>query len=408
MIGYKYLYLLYIVVELVFGALRIGSLSPRIILTLLMFVICKRGNFIYIDEYFKIFLIFIFFYILSGFSSGYVFENLKWSLSFYFCSFVAYMSTRYLIEKHNGINFVYYTLLIIGLLDAIVTIGQYYGVPVTFELGAYAENDMELVDDVTSKITRRGNLVGVALPGILGTTYNGVYLSFLCVLSLFHRSGIPRIYNFIILLISLTASFVTQERTGTAIGVILSAFFIVRLFSSAKSVGFRFKTIILCVASIIILLPVVQELVYGDNSRYDTIDDGLEIRNGFWASTMEFLQDNPLGGSSLFAKTYGLPPHNLFLNMLVTGGIFGAIVLLVLFVKQLKLVKKAFIQTPVLANNVFFVFSLAYLATIINSLTHNCSFVRGDPICWILFAVVVSYSISSFEGNKNYGRWNKK
>ena len=50
-------------------------------------------------------------------------------MGFYFVAYVAYLSTKYIIREYKAEYLIFYTLAFVGLLDAVVTLGQYSFMP---------------------------------------------------------------------------------------------------------------------------------------------------------------------------------------------------------------------------------------------------------------------------------------
>lgn len=394
-----YIYILYVIIELLFGGFRIAGLSPRILMTILLFCICLKQNCIRIDINIKLFLIFLFLFILSGVVTGYTEETLKYCLSWYFSSFVMYQASNYMIEQHNGSKIIVYLLLFIGFIDAIVTIGQSIGNSYAYELGALLTTDDEYIGELDGLKDRRGGIAGVILPGIVGATYNGLLLPIVCVLSFYSTNTMPRFYNLPVLLISLFASFLAQERTGTVIACVFSVFLITKYFAQTKSIKYKIIVIFSLIAAIIAFVPTIIEIFTAEHSRYNSIDRGADLRQMFFVHTIEFVKNYPLGGYFQYLDLYYISPHNVLFNILIYGGLVGGVIGLIIYVKQFTLCWFCIAKVKFYENMHLLLFSLAYLTTILNSLTHNCSFIRGDSMCWLLLSLLVS-NISSYKSSK--------
>lgn len=388
----KLLYIVYVIVELIFGSVRFGPISPRIVLAFVMLSVCFKNGYLKLDNYMKCFFAFVPFFILGGMVTGYTVETLKLLLSWHFAAFIVYQSTKMMICKYDATNIVIYMLLVIGIVDSVVTIGQFMGNPWAIALGSYSIEETDMSEYVFSRMDRRGSLVGMVSPGVLGPVTNGIFLSVFCVLSFFSKDRMPKIFNIVLLLLGLVASFVAQERTGTAIACVFSAYLLFKYFGQKGNIKLIAASFILFIIALPYIWPIIENILFDTNSRYGTIDNGIEVRDVIGDNVVSYLLYNPLGGFYGFMDISEHAPHNLLYNTLIYGGLFGGFIMLVLYIKQISLLVRNFFRLHVKEDNAAFLFTIAYSATILNGLTHNCSFVRGDSICWLLFAVVVAFS----------------
>ena len=100
------------------------------------------------------------------------------------------------------------------------------------------------------------------------------------------------------------------------------------------------------------------------------------------------------GGRLAFSEQMNLSVHNIFLNAFMYGGLFGGILIIIIYFKMclgcLRLIFKNYV------NNINPSSALAYSLLIYNliSLTHNNSLLTGDPIIWVLYALMMqTYNI---------------
>lgn len=363
-------------------------MSLRILLTIILFILCANRNYIKSDKILKLFPLYLSFFILSGLITGTIGETLKFCMSWFFCAYTLYMATKYLVEQQNGTKIIVYTLLAIGVLDAIVTIGQAMGNTFAYALSLSADD--EYMDELSGKIDRRGGVAGVIIPGLIGATNNGTFLPAICVLSFFSVKNKQKLYNLPILFISLVASVYVQERTGTVIAFVFSSYLILKYYIQLGSSKYIFLAVLSLTFVISYIAPLLGTIFTGDYSRYGTLNEGYSLRRSYLDNTLEYLSSNPLGGYFDFIKQYNLPPHNFILNAFVYSGVFGGIIGIVMYIKQLMACWYGAVKVKLSNNRQLLIFSLAYLATIANSLTHNCSFIRGDAMCWLLLALLVS------------------
>ena len=393
----KFYYVLYVIFIFLGGTISISGISLRIILTLILFIICAYKKSIKTDKILRLFPLYLFFFIISGLITDTISETLKFCVSWYFCAYTLYMATKYLVGQQNGTKIVVYTLLAIGIIDAIVTIGQAMGNTFAYELGLFADD--EYMDELAGKMDRRGGVAGVIIPGLIGASNNGTFLPVICVLSFFSVNNKQKLFNLPILSISLVASILVQERTGTFIAVVFSAYLIWKNYIQSGSFIYRIIAVLSIIVAVSYFASLLGVVFTGEHSRYGSVNEGYSLRQSYFSNTLEYLRSNPFGGYFDYIKQYKLPPHNLFLNAFVYGGLFGGLIGVVMYIMQFVKCWYGAVKVKKSGNRQLIIFSLAYLATVANSLTHNCSFIRGDAMCWLLLALLVS-NIEIYKSNQ--------
>lgn len=113
--------------------------------------------------------------------------------------------------------------------------------------------------------------------------------------------------------------------------------------------------------------------------------------------TFEFISNNFLfGGMSSFLKQYTIHPHCILLNAFVETGIFGFIITLILYSKQIFC---AYNLTKISGASLVI---YAFIAYTLNSLLHNDSIITGDAIVWILWGMVLCYKFRYTNSSVNH------
>ena len=146
---------------------------------------------------------------------------------------------------------------------------------------------------------------------------------------------------------------------------------------------------------LLILVALASYLFYGDLNineqqigRLAKLSDG--SREQLYTEGYNYVLNHLLfGGRVGFAEANRLSVHNVFLNAFMYGGLFGGILIIVIymrmcyrcFVKIIGSFKGKLNQSVI----------LAYALLIYNliSLTHNNSLLTGDPIIWVLYALML-------------------
>ena len=127
-----------------------------------------------------------------------------------------------------------------------------------------------------------------------------------------------------------------------------------------------------------------EEMRYGMALLEGTGREGIMQKAWNW-----FLQ-NPLGGFSYYLECGGEYPHNLFMNALLQGGLFGGILVLSISITQLFIIFK--VLWDVFKGGKQYSVSLllaciAYFVYTLNSFFHNPSLSSGVAMFFILWAI---------------------
>ena len=385
---FKIAYVIYIVICLLYSQnIVFASVSVRHIMTIIMFLLCIRSQGFRLDVFLKCFLIYLFFYALSNIVTGHLPELLMKLAGTYLAAIVIYMSTKIIVQQYDGSGWVVSTLLVIAILNALVTIFQFYGNPLALSITDVLR--IENLDEKTWETYERfDTLHGRAVGGLVGAVNNGYFLSAASVLALYNKNNKIKILNWILCVFLFFALFLVQERAG-----LFSAAICLVLFVIISS--FEKKSIVSIVVFFIIALLLV---IYGsrfmsvEEMRYST--EGFDVggRSTFSARGWDFVKDYPLGGEIEFHTLGIMDPHNVFTNSYIFGGLFGGTIVFLIILFQLFIILKISIESFVYKthNNLLLTFSLLYLTYTMNSFFHNPSLPAGSPMFFVLWGMVAS------------------
>lgn len=365
-------------------------------MALVLFFAClieERGKF-WIDKYFSIYLIYIFFYWLSTLVEGYAVEGFHRIVGDFFVAYVAYWSTRILCEKHHSLSVLVGSLLFIGFIDAGVTICQVFHL--SFLDGFLNAFNLISYEPLKDADFSNREMMGLAIAGAMSSPVaNGHLLMLVSILSLYflnNRIGILYLFLFIILIVG---SFFAQLRTSFFLAVILSLFVLYRFISTKRGP-----------ISIILLLGFFFLLAYGGIKLYGLIADGtnryadlglqLNDRDIIYSSALNFIGEHPLFGFyNTFVDVYKMYPHNFFLNAYLHSGILGFVAIMVLVFLQLALsIKHCLVRSKQVRLEII-VLSVAFIALFGNGMTHNISLASGDVMAWLIWGGLISESKKS-------------
>jgi len=385
---FKIFYCIYFIVCLFYANLMVfGLLSVRHFLAVVMLVICISEG-AKVDKFLKWYFVFLLFCLISALSTGFVGHFLSKLLGTYLVAIVLYMATKIMILKYHAQKWVLNVVLVVACINSIFAIAQFYNLPFASSirnlLGIQLEEGMN--EYYESFEDFRGRYVG----GLLGVVYSGYFLSAACVLSLCASNDKTKILSFVIFLLNFYALYLVQQRSGFFVGLMCIAFYVIITMNRSRREKYFYITLLLLA---FLSMEFLGNQVFSfEEMRYSTI--GLEdnYRRGFSKKGWEFFLANPLGGIYAFRAAGNIDPHNLFVNALLYGGLFGGVLILVYIVYQLVLVSKIMIDTyrSKKYSSLLLAFSLAYLCYTINSLFHNMSLLYGDVMYFLLWGGIVS------------------
>lgn len=395
------LFLIYISAIILCGSINIGPISIRVIATSLMIVYLlispkkeKRSS--NIDN--SYIWLYLWFSILMGFAlliNGEFIEFgfVKNFLAYNLVSIIAFLAVSRFITTPERVNQLIITLLSIILADSIVTVLQFNGNPIGWTVGYLFSN----IDKSVTKVADRDTLLGIsATPGIFGDVVkNALYLAVIAPLGLClinsKNSYKLKIFAIIVILCSCIAAFMTQQRAAFAmlIMIILLSIYIL----------FRKKTILfisILAASLLFILCYSDYSFDYDMGRLGEHKD--QHREELASQAIDFIITHPIwGGPVSFINQAKLPAHNLILDSYVYSGLFGFIIMMVLFIKTI--LKSLGIMIMGMHNKndyMIIIFSAASVICCMGyGLFHNTSFLSGEVIVFILLAIMLKVNLFS-------------
>ena len=154
---------------------------------------------------------------------------------------------------------------------------------------------------------------------------------------------------------------------------------------------------------VVAVFGVLYFLAYTSSSEMRYVK-GFEDKSrvGLIQKTMEYLSQHILLGGRFHSQSMGVrPPHNLFLNAWLYGGILGLFVIFGITIKQVVLVAKQTLRKQFLMDYSKTIFGLVFLAYTVNSMVHNQSIVTGDAVIWILWGAFQEEFVDDDEDDEN-------
>lgn len=386
---FKISYCIYLIISLFYATVPlVGPLSIRHVFTLFMLFACFTEGGLKLDKFLKWYLVFLFFYTLVEVATGFALFVITKLLGTYLASIALYMATKIMIKKYDAGGLIIKVLVIAGIVNSIVAIGQFYGISIAELIPealhiTLSEEELELLD--------RENFHGYNVGGLLGAVCSGYFLSATAVLALYNKNNKISVFNWAAFVVIFFALFLVQERSGLAAGFLCAFLFLVVF--SIRNKNTLIYSILILVAIAFIIVYVGSRYISYEEMRYTT--KGLEDsgRTGyFFTSLIWVFSQSPLGGANYFYSQGGYYPHNIIANALLYGGIFGGTVLICILIAQLVKIGRVFLsyikgkKYPVL----LIVSCAAYLSYTINSFFHNTSLVFASETIFLLWAMITS------------------
>lgn len=392
---YIVLYILFFIAQLIYGSWHVlGPLTFRHIMTFVMFFVCLRERAFKRDRFIPLFYVFVFFFVIIGLTGGYAGDTMTKFIAYYFVSIVAYFATLLFVEKYEGTYYLIITLLILGICNSVVTLGNMFMMPWAKQITdiLHVSNSEDILQYVSNR-ENTDSMEGFAVPGIINDVGNGYFMSYMTILALYSKDRQIHLYNIALYVLFLITLFFIQERSAFVAGGVLSVYAIFRILMMRGS-GHAKKRIIvsfILIVGAVILLPKAYDYMMSSSTRYITAGfDYASDRSSLNDKSMEFLSNNPMGGFFDFYLQYHAYPHNLFFNALIYGGLIGGMCIFILLWKQVSLVFPTITRRISPYSYELFLFSLMFIAYNLCSITHNQSVVTGDPTFWVLWGLCLT------------------
>lgn len=394
----KILYLLFLFLSFSYSDLRVGGIGLRYpIIMLILFVIIAEGR-VYFDKVWRVYALFIAVFGVSCIAHGFIDEFSNVLFMQYFISFVGWLSTVAVLKKDPSfVKYIVYLILAIGGLDVLVTISQF-----TFNADWYSPIQeffhFSNLEDFNAQSDLGGNNSEVndsTLNGMFPNgVYNGYYLLFCSVLSMFLLLKTRKIISFILPLFFLVGAFCCQQRGPFFITLLVVLLLSLSAFNKMKRIG---KISIIAGIGILAVFGFsIMNYSEAMELRYSTRGFEDELRSSIYAATIDYIKEHPFTANFYeLVAAKGKAPHNLFLNAFVYGGILSFMLIMWLLYYQAKQVWRLIKNRLETINPYYYVFAFAWIAFTLNSMVHNRSIVTGDFMIWVIWGVLSAIIIQN-------------
>ena len=396
-----WIYLFYIVAFIMLPNYRVGPLSVRVYISILMMFVMfinslrnqqntyiKNAN----KKYIVLYVAFLLFMTISCLANGEIYEMnyLNLLLGSYLIPLVVYYATLYYVRDEKAIKKVVVILGAIVIVDSIVTILQFYNNPIGWVTAAmfHGGNVAEWQENVINRFASADSMIGNSYQvGIFA--YGFINAAFLCSIPFLFlypvfnsKNGqyhwFLKLFCLAAFSIGLIACFMTQQRAAF-IGMCLLLVYLLVKFNKNKVLTY----VIIIVGIIIISFNGLSSLQSDSLGRVSSFDGmANDSRYSIWTRTVDYLFQHPLWGGHI---GLGIDPHNLFLNAFVYGGFFGGVVMSFLVLSfsldSLKIIVKKASSFRIFAAGALLVYTFS-------GLFHNVSIVDGSDLAFLFLALL--------------------
>ncbi len=345
-----------------------------------------------------LYVLFIGFYFLALIVNGELGEVdfAKRLLGSYLICFISFYILYKSMVNQKDIKRIIFFLVCLGIINGIVSTLQFKGNSSAY-LWASILTPSDLLKERIESYQRSDSGLGIGVLGLFGTIVKNGYLSSsFAALSLYMvvvaKNFFHRTTFVVISLFLLVSVFFTQQRLVTLLTLIIYLFFFYKYFKLRYFISFLILPIIA-----LVILYFDNGIIESDNiGRLSSLED--EHRESIYARSLQFIGDNVFFGGQLRAANYlesagvANSAHNFVLNAFIYSGVFGAIFVMIVFVRMMIKSFKSILGKDSYKNPSFFI-GTSLVVYLLNSLMHNSSLVSGDGFIWILFALLVKSQI---------------
>lgn len=381
---FRILYVILLLANLVFGSIYIvGPIIIRYLANIVLLIVCIREKVPYPKSmYVNIYTVFIFIFMLTSFWGGYEVDFFKLFVGYYLTTYLWIWATYILFKKYNSVCTMVYTLFAICIVNAVVTIGQHFMIPISFAIPQYLGVSTAALDSMVEKSDMV--ITQFALFGIFGGFQNGYYSAVGAVLSMVLWARKRNIIYLIFFPISVYGLFCVQERAGFVAGLFFSFVFLYKTLIDSKSIIIKGSIVMLSILLIIYFASYgLNYSSYLAGTRYESFDFDTRVSLYKWSN--EYIVSHPFDANLFdFFYKYQHYPHNFIYNSFIYGTIIGGLMIIgcmiAIWIKSFKIMLHHITNE----NSYVMLLAFALFAYSVAGFTHNASIVSGDTLFWLL------------------------
>lgn len=361
-----------------------------VILSVLIFWHDKK---LVLDKPLKLYAVFVFSFGLSSLITGQMEVFIDTFLRSYLISFILWRATTISIENNpKAVDIIIYIFLCIGLFDVAVSLSQ-----MTFNTQWYQQifetlqlrHDEKMAETMEYK-SLTNDVFSYAITGIFGNAIkNGWFLAVCSCLSMRYVLKYKKLVLIIFPLIFIAGVFACQERSALLGSILAFGYCLYNLYNNGK---FYVKVGMLIFILLAVVWGIHSLVAFSENNNLRYTELGLDDtgRSKILDGVSDYLISNPI-----FPNIYehfangGSPPHNLFINAFMYGGLLSFVCIIYILIIQFKSffidIKNQSVHNPTLIAIILSAFVFTF-----NGLFHNQSIVTGECVIWIIWAMYLS------------------
>ncbi len=379
------------------ASMSIGGYGIYVPLLVILMIIYLWNNIKAVNQNLSIFLIqlytaYVFVFVVCSFFNGDGNEGRNSLIINYAVCIFIFLILGQSVRSWRAIDQIIGVLIFILIFDCLITIAQYYNLTIGWSLWFFINGTDSKFAEIAENISA-SQVIGqsfIFCPGIFSSqVLNGYIVSSLGALALFrslnNSNVLIRISYLAVVALTFFSLFIIQQRMAFAL------FLIVAVTMYYK----QFPRLTIVVGILMATMFVIYGLELSETTVGRLSDFNDETRDTLYTKGLEYVLTHILtGGRLAFSEQMNLSVHNIFLNAFMYGGILGGALIMIIYFKMcfrsFRLILKNY------NNHINPASALAYSLLIYNliSLTHNNSLLTGDPIIWVLYALMMqTYNI---------------
>lgn len=388
-------FIFFIVAVLTCGSIGIGPFSLRVYATVLMLVYLlffyrreMKNKHEINSSYVWLFLCFIGYLFIALVINGGLeqFNFFHKTLAFYLVCCVVFYAVDMHVNNYHQVNRVIFIVALIVLFDSIITLLQFLNHPVGWGIGTFFRGIEQFSDNAETYGVDFGRSI---LPGIFGHPVGNAFFLATCTPFFLSRFGqgsriFQRVFYFIVIILSIVACYYIQQRAAFFLLMAVILFHLARtlFFSRRRRFIFPFLALIIIVLGFYAID--FNHFEWGRLTDKDNSD-----RTVLWDTASKVINESFLFGNPiLYNSQEELSAHNVILDSFVASGVFGAILMSILFFKTLIV---SFLNSFISNKYSLYTKSFAYSVFIcmIMGLFHNTSYYTGEALIFLSLALML-------------------
>lgn len=276
------------------------------------------------------------------------------------------------------------------LLNCILTIGQFFSFPPSWEIGQMANEGLtrELENNADIFEYDEGLLGRTITAGFTGFVVTNGYFT-TCYLSIAHQ--VSKVHSKYVLfpittIVAMAVTYMNQERAAMLLVLLYFLFYVFMYYKPSK--------LFLLFGGLLLLFFYCQDAIFNSMEMGRLMEFSDSTRGKLWMDFKQFLSTDQLyfGGLYNYISVYEVNQHNCLLAAWTMGGIFTFLSFCLLYFSALQeltclVINRNFAKTNLIA------FSLATSCVLylLYSLTHSSGLQNDGVMFWLPYTLLLVY-----------------